>query len=270
MFRSATQMRNRITELLSVSVTSLNVSRLALTALPLLLTMAACGPEAPSQTNFSGVWMAFAVENPDGGGNTPSYSDDGQAMLDAFVSQFREIPEPGANCVGTGMPGVMLSLVSYPIEMVQTDSRILMVAELETQVRRVFLDGREHPQDLFSTMVGHSVGTWEGGTLVIDTTLLEPWELRPWPRSEEAHIVERLHLTTFDQVTARPSGFVAELDAAISDEVLVVDITLTDSVYYDGPQRRIAYYQRVADDATAEYGCINGLWRDVLEDQRIR
>jgi hypothetical protein len=263
-------MRNRIVELRPLSFWPLDVSRLAVTALPVLLMIAACAPEAPSHPNFSGVWMGFAVENPAGGGNTPSYSAEGEAKLDAFVAQFREIPEPGAHCVGTGMPGVMLSLVSYPIELVQTDSRIVMVAELETQVRRVFLDGRGHPEDMFPTTVGHSVGTWEGSTLVIDTTLLEPWELRPWPRSEEAHIVERLYRTTLDQVTARPSGFVAELDAAISDEVLVFDITLTDPVYYDGPQRRIAYYQRVADDATAEYGCINGLWRDELEDQRIR
>jgi hypothetical protein len=214
--------------------------------------------------------MAFAVENPNADTNTPRYSADGEALLDAYVAQFREIPEAGGNCVGTGMPGVMYSLVSYPIQMVQTDSLLLMVAELETQVRRIFLDGRAHPGDFFPTMVGHSVGSWEGDTLVIDTALLEPWELRPWPRSDQAHIVERIHQTTIDQVTARPGGFVAELDAAINDDVLVFDITLTDPVYYDGPERRIAYYQRVADTATAEYGCVNGLWRDLLEAERIR
>lgn len=265
-------MPHRLTEIRGLAVCVL--------AAPVLL--AGCGPapepvqpaqapedQAASIPDFSGVWMAFAVENPDGGGTTPAYSADGEAMLDAFAAQFREIPEPGGNCVGTGMPGVMLSTVSYPIEFVQTESRILMVAELETQVRRVFLDGRDHPGDFFPTMVGHSIGTFEGDTLAIDTALLEPWELRPWPRSDQAHVVERLHLTTLDQVSARPTGFVAQLDVAISDEVLVVDITLTDPVYYDGPERRIAYYQRVADTATAEYGCIAGLWRDLLEAQRI-
>ena len=267
---------------------------LAASLVTLLLPTAGCTPspqsvegpsaqaeaERPSHPDFSGVWMAFAVENPDsdgagagagpGAGNAPRYSAEGTAKLDAYAAQFREIPETGANCVGTGMPAVMLSTVSYPIQMLQTDSMLLMVAELETQVRRVFLDGRGHPDDYLTTMAGHSTGTWDGDTLVIDTALLEPWELRPWPRSDEAHIVERLHQTTLDQVTARPSGFVAELDAAINDDVLVDEITLTDPVYYDGPQRRIAYYQRVADTATAEYGCIDGLWRDLLEAQRIR
>ena len=32
--------------------------------------------------------MAFAVENPDGGGNAARYSPEGQAMLDAFAAQF--------------------------------------------------------------------------------------------------------------------------------------------------------------------------------------
>jgi hypothetical protein len=247
--------------------------------LTLLLLGAACAPtpyfaDGPTgnaaRPNFSGVWMAFAVENPDGDRNAPRYSAAGEAALDAFVAQFREVPDAGAACVGTGLPSVMLSTVSYPIEMLQTDSRILMVAELETQVRRVFLDGRAHPSDVFPSMVGHSVGTWEGDALVIDTTLLEPWELRPWPRGEQAHVVERLHLTTLNQISARATGFVAELDAPSNDDVLVVDITLTDPAYYDGPQQRIAYYRRVPDSATLEYGCSAGLWRDQLEAQRIR
>ncbi len=257
-----------------------------LPVVPLMLLLIACGPapdptttsatepaepqqEVRSIPDFSGVWMAFTVENPDGDGTAPVYSTEGEATLDAFVAQFNEIPEPGGNCVGTGLPGVMLSTVSYPIEMAQTESRILMVAELEHQIRRIFLDGRDHPSDTFPSNVGHSVGTWDGDTLVVDTTLLEPWELRPWPRGDNAHVVERMYLTTFDEIAARPTGFVAELDVAVGNSVLVIDITLTDADYYDSPQRRIAYYQRVPDSATAEYGCSNGLWRDLLDDERI-
>lgn len=213
--------------------------------------------------------MAFAVENPGGGGNAPRYSAEGQAMLDAFAAQFRSIPETGAACVGTGMPGVMLSTVSYPIELVQTASRIVMVAELETQIRRVFLDGREHPQDVFPSSVGHSIGTWDGDTLVIDTRLFEEWSLRPWPKSEQTHIVERVRLTKLGDVAARPTGFVAGVEKPINDDVLVFDITVTDPTLYDGPQRRIAYYQRMSDTATAEYVCAKGRWEEELEAQRI-
>ncbi|MCP5144013.1 MAG: hypothetical protein H6978_04240 [Gammaproteobacteria bacterium] len=212
--------------------------------------------------------MAIGVENPDGEGNPPKFTAEGTAMLDAFTAQFSEVPETGAACVGGGMPGVMLSLVSYPIEFIQNDSRIVMVAELETQVRRVFIDGRGHQEGAFPTGIGDSIGSWEGDTLVVDTTMLEEWPMRPWPRSTDSHIVERLHLTKFDQITARRSGFLAGVEEPLNDDVLVVDMTVTDPAYYDGPQRRIAYYQRMSDYATSEYACSRGLWYDQLDELR--
>src|SRR6187431_2443923 len=70
---------------------------------------AAAQPAAATHPDLSGVWMAFAVENPDGTGNAPRYSPEGEASLDAFAAQFTEIPETGAWCYGTGMPSVMMS-----------------------------------------------------------------------------------------------------------------------------------------------------------------
>lgn len=227
--------------------------------------VAATPPEVP---DFSGVWMAFAVENPDGDGNQPRYSEQGLAALDAHRAQFSEIPDMGAFCFGTGMPAVMLSTVSYPIEIVQVESRLAMLAEIEMQRRRVFLDGRDHPDDYLPAHVGHSIGTWNGDTLVIETALLQEWPLRTWPRTDETRIVERLYLTRLDDITARPTGFIATVEPPINDDVLVVDLTITDPFYYDGPQRRIAYYQRMSDTATAEYACTEGLWLEELERLR--
>jgi hypothetical protein len=244
----------------------------ACTAPPALLT--ACTPAptaaiAETPPDLSGVWMAFAVENPDGGGNTPRYSPQGQAALDEFAAQFSSIPETGAWCYGTGMPSLMLSTVSYPIEIVQHVSRLVMLAELEMQVRRVYLDGRQHPDDFLPQGVGHSVGTWEGDALVIDTALLSEWQLRPWPRTEQTHIVERVHLTKLGAVSARPSGFVASVEKPINDDVLVVEMTVTDPALYDGPQRRTTYFQRMADTATLEYACSAEHWLEQLEKNRV-
>ena len=223
-----------------------------------------------AQPDFSGVWMAIAVVNPDGGNTAAQLSAAGRARLEAYASQFSEIPETGAACVGGGMPDVMMSLVSYPIEMVQNDDRILMVAELETQVRRVFIDGRMPMPATFPTTVGFSSGHFEGDTLVVETTLLEPWPLGRWPRGENMHILERYSLTTMDKVDVRRSGFIAGVLDALNDDVLVVDLTITDDEYYEGPQRRIAYYQRMPDDATSEYACSQGLWLDDLEKYRVK
>jgi hypothetical protein len=253
--------------------------RLAISAAALTL-LAACSPppteptqstadSRPAVPDLSGVWMAFAVENPAGTGNTPRYSAEGRAALDAFAAQFSVLPETGAWCFGTGMPGVMLSTVSYPIEIVQHPSRLVMLAELEMQVRRVYLDGREHPTDFLPTGVGHSVGTWDGDTLVIDTTLLSEWQIRPWPKSEQTHIVERVYLTKLGEISARASGFVASVEKPINDDVLVVEITLTDPTLYDGPQQRTAFFQRMADTATLEYACSGEHWLEELEKNRV-
>jgi hypothetical protein len=250
--------------------------RLALASAASLAALTACTPEpaatpapaAAAHPDLSGVWMAFAVENPDGGGNAPTYSPEGQAMLDEFAAQFTSIPETGAWCYGTGMPSVMLSTVSYPIEIVQHASRLVMLAELEMQVRRVYLDGRPHPDDFLPTGVGHSVGTWDGDTLVIDTALLSEWQVRPWPRSEQTRIVERVYLTKLGNITARAGGFVASVEKPINDDVLVVEMTLTDPLYAS-PQRRTAYYQRMADTATLEYACSAEHWFEELEKNRV-
>jgi hypothetical protein len=226
-------------------------------------------PPAATGRDLSGVWMAFAVENPDGTGNAPRFTADGTAALDGFATQFTEVPETGAWCYGTGMPSVMLSTVSYPIEIVQHATRLVMLAELEMQVRRVYLDGRSHPDDFLTTGVGHSVGTWDGDTLAIDTTLLSEWQIRPWPRTEQTHIVERVSLKKLADVTARASGFVATVEKPINDDVLVVEMTITDPMYYDGPQHRTTYFQRMADTATLEYACSAEHWLEQLEKNRV-
>jgi len=254
---------------------TLTLSRVAVVGVALLL--AACTPRPPTAAepaavahpDLSGVWMAFAVENPDGTGNAPRYSPEGQATLDAFAAEFSEIPETGAWCYGTGMPSVMLSTVSYPVEIVQHASRLVMLAELEMQVRRVYLDGRPHPDDFLPQSVGHSVGTWDGDTLVIDTALLSEWQVRPWPRTEATQIVERVYLTKLDKIAARATGFVASVEKPINDDVLVDEITLTDPKLYAGPQRRTAYFQRMADTATLEYACSAEHWLEALEKNRV-
>lgn len=254
----------------------MTVIRLTLSAAFVSLLLA-CSPSTQSPApetavatppDLSGVWMAFAVENPDGGGNTPQYSPEGNARLDAFTAQFRSIPETGLWCLGTGMPGVMMSLVSYPIQIVQTPKLLVMLAELEMQLRRVYLDGRPHADNLLPSSAGHSVGTWDGDTLVIDTALLSEWEIRPWPRSDQAHIVERVRLTKLGDIQARPSGFIADMKP-LNDDVLVIELTFTDPAYFAKPQRRTIYYQRMDDTVTLEYLCATEHWLDQLEKQRL-
>ena len=70
--------------------------------------------------------------------------------------------------------------------------------------RTVYMDGREHPKDLKPTYYGHSVGRWEGDTLVIDTVGFNEtfWlDRRGLPHTNQMHVTERF--TRTDQATIK-------------------------------------------------------------------
>ncbi len=129
---------------------------------------------------------------PEGPSFTPAYA----AKLKSYQeAQARgEIQDsPAANCVPPGMPGVMTQ--PYPIDVLVTPGKITIIAEAYAQWRQIFTDGRKHPDDPDLTYNGHSIGHWEGDTLVVDTvgfttdTALGGFGMR---HSDKMHIVERI------------------------------------------------------------------------------
>lgn len=77
----------------------------------------------------------------------------------------------------------------------QTQTLLVIIAEGELP-RQVFLDGRGHPKDWNPAWMGHSIGHWDGDTLVVDTTGFND---KAWfggggiPHTEKMHITERYH-----------------------------------------------------------------------------
>jgi hypothetical protein len=64
--------------------------------------------------------------------------------------------------------------------------------------RTVFMDGRTHPANLVPSYYGHSIGWWEGDTLVIDSTGFNEgfWmDRRGLPTTEKLRTLERLTRT---------------------------------------------------------------------------
>jgi hypothetical protein len=60
--------------------------------------------------------------------------------------------------------------------------------------RVVYMDGRKHPDDVFPTWYGHSIGRWEGDTLVIDTVGYNDkfwFDSRGTPHTDKLHTIER-------------------------------------------------------------------------------
>jgi hypothetical protein len=98
------------------------------------------------------------------------------------------------------MPSWML-ISHNAFELLTTPGRITMLGEVDgNRMRRIYMDGRPHPEDPDLTLHGHSIGHWEGDTLVIDTVGVAPQayiaisEAVGVPNDGDMHIVERLHL----------------------------------------------------------------------------
>jgi hypothetical protein len=123
----------------------------------------------------------------------PQLTSEAQAKADAALRQG--LQNRSANCVPPGMPEIMGW--PYPIEFIYSPGRVTMAIESDSQVRRIYTDGRGHPADPDPTFLGDSIGHWEGGTLVIDTVALNPTtEIAPGVgHSDQAHIVERVRKT---------------------------------------------------------------------------
>ena len=73
-------------------------------------------------------------------------------------------------------------------------------------VRTVHLDMTEHPQNVPAGLAGHSIGHWEDGALVVDTTGFAPGVLMPMMglmHSARMHVVERFSVDSTGNVLTR-------------------------------------------------------------------
>ena len=176
-----------------------------------------------------------------------------QAMVDEYRALVAPRGDtPGAFCVGTGMPGAMLSTVGYPMEIVQHGDLILVVFELHTEVRHIYLTARVAEEDLLPERNGHSVGRWEGDTLIVETThLKESVEQTRYPHSDRAKIVEEYRLIEED-----------------GHKVLTVRMTMTDPAWYTEPIKVERRWSLMPGGRLLSYDCNQTAWEDHLDRLR--
>lgn len=125
---------------------------------------------------------------------------------------------------------------SSEVELLATPGRITLIAD-DGLVRRIYLDGADAPPDPPATNSGTSMGRWQGDTLVVETTGLDPNARYPFPLpgapaiGEKARVIERIRLTDPD--------------------TLVFEVETTAPDILAGPDRRTFTYRRI--DMTISY-----------------
>jgi len=105
--------------------------------------------------------------------------------------------DPEGYCLPPGGPRLMAT--PYPMEIIQLpeQKRIVMTFEGATHIwREIYMDGRAHPSGdtLNPTYLGHSVGRWDGDTLVVDVVGFNEatWiDYSGHPHTDMLHVIEK-------------------------------------------------------------------------------
>jgi len=147
------------------------------------------------------------------------------------VERLRQHTQPGAfnptlNCLPDGVPHG--DLLPEPFKIMHTPGVIVMLYEVETTFRQIFMDGRKLPADMSPTWQGYSVGRWDGDTLVIDSAGFNDrsWlDARGTPRSTDMRIEERFHRRDYGHMDLTititdPQIFTKPISFSVVEELL--------------------------------------------------
>jgi hypothetical protein len=124
--------------------------------------------------------------------------------------QIQEL-EPHARCHPSGVARQFMT--PYGVEFVELPElqRVYIMDEGGPHTfRTVYMDGRSHPVNFVPTAYGHSIGWWEGDTLVVDTIGYNEkfWlDRRGLPHTEKLHTIER-----FTRVSLNGMKYEATID----------------------------------------------------------
>ena len=152
--------------------------------------------------------------------------------------------DPSSHCFPSGP-----ARLGAPFQIFQIPGQVWIIYQESTEVRQIFTDGRKHPEDLELTWNGHSIGTWDGDTLVVDTVGMRDETLLDGAghvHGPDVRIVERIRRIAYD--------------------VLQVETTFTDPKALTRPFTRMTTYPLapadwdLLEDIKCEEKFQKGIW----------
>ncbi len=152
--------------------------------------------------DLSGVWWRTRTVDP----GKPEWLPAALAITKQRIESNGK-DSPQAHCLPSG------PLRNGPLwQFVQSKDYLVYISDDESPgFHQIYLDGRGHPADPNPAWYGHSIGHWDGDTLVVDRVGFDP---RVWldqemhPHSDKLHIVERYH---------RPDAGHLEIEITVDD-----------------------------------------------------
>lgn len=188
--------------------------------------------QAPDPVQLSGIWNMRSYDG------TAKYTFDMTDAAREFQAGFDpRLDDPALRCVSDGI--VRVTGGPFAKEIIQDEDRITILYEDMHEVRRIYTDGRDFPDNvdsLYSSM-GYSIGHWEGSTLVVETRGIKDaiWHRTGTPISAESEITEYMYVG--------------------EDGNLHVELVLDDPVNYNRPPLRHTYWAPAPDYEFTHYSC---------------
>jgi hypothetical protein len=101
---------------------------------------------------------------------------------------------PLVRCKPAGGPGFFNAPGFEIVDVPELKSVFILNIAGAHSWRVIHMDGRTHPANPRPTFLGHSIGRWEGETLVIDTVGFneKQWLAGSFPTTTQLHLVERI------------------------------------------------------------------------------
>lgn len=221
------------------------------------LIASACARPSFSLPDWSGVWVPDIEDQFTQIASNPApWTPEVAAKIRALNARENAGRPKGlfTNCLPEAMPAWML--VSHnALEILFTPGRVTMLGESDgNRLRRVYTDGRPHPADPDPSFHGHSIGRWDGDTLVVDTigilpqTFIAVSEAVGVPNNGDLHVVERIHLAGAD--------------------VLVDDLEIAAPHVFTHPWRTTRKFHRTRGPKAdiAEGVCLQGSFAEATDD----
>jgi hypothetical protein len=197
----------------------------------------------------------------------------------------KAISDPHNQCWPEAPPFTLT--IQIEVLLLQTKNEVTLIYVNGQNVRHVHMD-RGHPAKLTPSLLGDSVGHFEGDTLVIDTIGIKPsqWPVLDrygTPHSDALHVIERYrlipgeeaatamrkHRRTFTTADAIPRFGIygAEFDTDLSKKGLQVEVTVEDPKMFTTPWKGLVTYRPAdnwpemtcAESATTSAGVENHL-----------
>ena len=179
---------------------------------------------------------------------TPKYA----ALRDANMVRVRGESAKGVDDIPLSNSGLCLpngtphNMVPVSHEYVFQPGRVTILLE-NSEIRRIWTDGRGHPPDDQSnpSFSGHSIGHWEGDTLVVETTAIYP--------EAQLFIGQRVTEKTVVKERFTRVGDKMRLETVVDDPELFTK-SWTYTLWYDREDREAVDYESCTAADRAQKG----------------